>query len=507
MMLPLTEIRSFVRAAAGDLSRERDFAEFVVYAASSMNRIARIAYTSDIPCRGVEEVKSLGADGFQVRVVMRRDPHEVGTASEAGDLSRDSLKRAVERARRAAVVDPHFAGLARDPRRLSKRTIVTNDLTRATDSMLAASAWQVIGRALSAFRHGYRGATALPGLVIGGDVSIVHDRIAIAGSNFPDLRDDESAHFVSSVTAIIESMDAKGTDTAVGSSTSRMRTAAGALGRNAVRRALALGSGVRPPSGRYRVILGPQPIAEILNYMVMGSLTTGAFYAASSAYQGRFGDRAMDGRITLVDDPSLRGGPVRRRITCEGLSAGRTELVREGRLIGLLSNVYDSNRLQTDEARAEKLGPAGVDARFPARAGYRLGEGGGRRFDAEAGSAGTNVVMKGRDAVSDRAMLHEIGEGIYVGRIWYTYPINGQRAGDFTCTVSGDSYVIRNGKLAEPVAPNCFRINANISEVFDNPIAIAARITPTIVWGSPETYFVPAVAADNIEFAAIGSND
>jgi len=49
-----------------------------------------------------------------------------------------------------------------------------------------------------------------------------------------------------------------------------------------------LGHGVRPASGTFRVVLGPQPIAEILNYMVMGSLTTGAFHAASSAYHAKF---------------------------------------------------------------------------------------------------------------------------------------------------------------------------------------------------------------------------
>src|SRR5207253_2198936 len=87
LMLSVAELKRFVSAAAKHLSREREFAEFEIYAASSLNRIARLAYTSDIPCRGVEEIKSLGADGFQVRLSMRRDPHEVGTATEAGDFS------------------------------------------------------------------------------------------------------------------------------------------------------------------------------------------------------------------------------------------------------------------------------------------------------------------------------------------------------------------------------------------------------------------------------------
>jgi PmbA protein len=284
-----------------------------------------------------------------------------------------------------------------------------------------------------------------------------------------------------------------------------MRGAAATLGRNAVRRALTLGAGVRPAAGRYRVILGPQPIAEILNYLVIGSLTTGAFYAASSAYQGKFARQVMDQRICLIDDPALPAGPVRRRVTCEGLRAARTELVRAGRLIGLLSSVYDSHRLESDELREEKLGAGGRDAKFPPCAGYRLGEGGGRRFDADPGSSATNVLMRARGAISERAMLKTLGDGLYVGRVWYTYPINGQRAGDFTCTVTGDSYLVRDGKLAEPLAPNSLRINANIAEVFEKPLAIGVHLTPTIVWGSAETYFVPAIASESLALAEIGA--
>ena len=502
-MLSAAQLKDFLRTAIDLLSRQSDFAEYEVYAASSNNRIARLAYTSDIPSRGVEEIKSLGADGFQIRIVMRRNRHEVGTASEAGDLTADALKRVIQRALSATVVDPHFAGLPRDDRKLPRGAIARSDLARIPDSALTSCAWQVVGGALSAFQAGRRNAVQ-PGLVIGGDVSIFHDRIAIGGSNFPDLRADESAHFMSSVTSIIESENAKGTETAVGDSVAAMRKATATLGRTAIRRALSLGGGMRPPSGRYRVVLGPQPVAEILNYMVMGSLSTGAFYAASSAYQGRFGQKVMDERISLIDDPAFRNGPVSRTITCEGLKAKRTELIRGGSIVGLLSNVYDSHRLESDDARDEKLGPGGEGVKFPPNSGYRLGEGGGARVDADAGAAGTNVILKGRGGAPERDLLAAVGDGIYIGRIWYTYPINGQRAGDFTCTVTGDSYRIRDGKLAEPLAPNCLRINANISEVFEHPLAIGAKVTPTIVWGASETYFVPALAVDGIALAEIG---
>src|SRR6202521_6342134 len=104
-MRPAAELKDFVRAARALLARERDLAEVEIYCASAEHRVARLAYTSDIPCRGVEELKSHVADGFTVRVVMRRDAREIGTATEAAGPSLEALRAALERARSAAVGD------------------------------------------------------------------------------------------------------------------------------------------------------------------------------------------------------------------------------------------------------------------------------------------------------------------------------------------------------------------------------------------------------------------
>ncbi|HEX3408721.1 MAG TPA: metallopeptidase TldD-related protein, partial [Candidatus Binataceae bacterium] len=300
-MRSAAELKKFVRDAVALLARERDLAAFEVYCSTSEHRVARLNYTSDIPSRGVEEFKSLNADGFALRVVMRRDPHETGSASAAGDLSLEAIRTAIQRARVTTVIDPHFSGLPTEPRKLTLSKAPAGDLIRATDGPIAAAAWQLVGGAISAFAAGVPLKLPYPGLVIGGDLSLIRDRIAIGSSAFSDIRSDESAHFVSSVTALIESLDAKGTATATGASLDEMRRAGARLGRDAVARALKLRHGERPPAGTYRVVLGPQPVAEIVNYMVMGSLTTGAFYSATSAYHGRFGARVMDARLNIAD--------------------------------------------------------------------------------------------------------------------------------------------------------------------------------------------------------------
>ena len=163
-MRSLAELKSFTREAARILAREKDLASYEIYCATAEHRIARLAYTSDIPSRGLEEFKSLHADGFQLRVAMRRDPHEIGVAFEAGDFTADSVRIAIGRARSAAVVDPHFPGFPAVA--LGRRLVPSekSDLARVGDGAIAAAAWDVLDGALAHLREASRGpANRSPG--------------------------------------------------------------------------------------------------------------------------------------------------------------------------------------------------------------------------------------------------------------------------------------------------------------------------------------------------------
>jgi PmbA protein len=96
-------------------------------------------------------------------------------------------------------------------------------------------------------------------------------------------------------------------------------------------------------------------------------------------------------------------------------------------------------------------------------------------------------------------LLRRVGDGIYVGRIWYTYPINGLRAGDFTCTVVGDSHVIRDGRLAGPLRPNTLRINDNVSTFLQNVLGVTKGPRGTIVWAADEVVYAPEIAVDGVQ--------
>src|SRR5258708_21674121 len=99
-MIRASELRSFAREAAEIVARDKDVAQFEVYCASGDNRIARLNYTSDIPCRGVDELKSHAADGFQIRIVTKRNAHEIRTAYEAVHFIAHAIRPALPRPNR-----------------------------------------------------------------------------------------------------------------------------------------------------------------------------------------------------------------------------------------------------------------------------------------------------------------------------------------------------------------------------------------------------------------------
>lgn len=498
-MLSKTSLSGFVRAASAALACERDLPGFEIYAASGEQIVARLNYTSDIPARGMEEAKSLVTDGFGLRVALAGDTPAVGYAFRGGEPNLASLREVLAEARRNASADPHFYGLPRDPRpRTSARA--GGSLMRTSHLQVAGAGWQILRGALREFRRAGN-AMAEPGLIIGGDVTLTRERAAIAGSGLREVRCDESAYFTSTITALIESTGGKAAASAAGNSPAALRQASARLGREALGSALRAGGGMRPPTGRYRVLFGPQPMAEILSYIVIPSLIASAFYRADSAYHDRWGAAVMDPRLTLLDDPRTPRGAVLRRLSCEGIPTARTELIRSGKLVGLLASFYDAERLARDGAPARAAAPI----RVPPRHGFRLASYGGRRFDVLPRPHPSNIFLRGAGAIPDTRLLAELGNGIYVGRVWYTYPINGQRAGDFTCTISGDSYLVEKGRIVAPIQPNCLRINSHIDRVFRDPAAVGARLHTALVWGEPGVFYVPALIADAIPMARAGN--
>ena len=138
------------------------------------------------------------------------------------------------------------------------------------------------------------------------------------------------------------------------------------------------------------------------------------------------------------------------------------------------------------------------------RNGFRTGRGGGRNFDSPPSVTPTNLIVEGREKHTRDELLKIVGDGLYIGRIWYTYPVNGISAGDFSGTVIGDSYIIKDGKIAAPIKPNTLRMNENIHNVLNNILGIGVDGVATVRWASDQVTWAPEVAVADFHVNEIG---
>jgi PmbA protein len=513
-MLSLTDLKSSVQRAIRLIAHTKDVREAEVYASSTGQLICRLNYTSQIPCNGVEEPKSSEHFGVSVRAVFNgAGAPRIGFGSEARDLSLKGIQRAIEKARSNAVPDPDFVSLpSPDPIAAGKKVPAYHDrrIMEITDSSLVDTGWQVVNEALKTFSSsdalarlaGSKDKLAALGLIVGGDVSLFRQRMALASTRAPKIRTDESTFVTSSITAMVERKQAKGSGYATATHLAQFK---GETGSQAATSAIRSTGGQRLPSGSYPVVLGPQPVADLMTHLILPSLSADAFFSSRSTFLGELGRPIAASLLSIYDHGAAKGLVGTRTFTCEGFPTGRTDLIKRGMLEGLLSNHYETERLTRDPQARHKLGisPKDHPEALAPRNGFRLSSRGGRQFDVPPAIAATNVCIEGADPHTTDSLLRLVENGVYIGRIWYTYPMNGLRAGDFTCTVVGDSYLIRNGKLAAPLQPNTIRITGNIKSLLRNVAGVTKRATPLVGWGADEVIYAPEIAVRDLQLTEI----
>jgi PmbA protein len=499
-------------AAFTYVSRQPGVVEAEIFVSANVSLSSRLCYTSHIPSNGVEEPKSTASAGIGIQAVFQDgDARLIGFGSEPNDWSVRGAERALAKARRAAVPDPEFVSL---PVPLSSmRTLFDYHdpaLMKVDDATFVEAGWKVAAGALRTFQTspelaalaGSEDGLRRLGLIVGGDVTILQERIALAATRMPRVQIDESTLMTAFVTAMVETGDAKGSGESMVTRLDHFTDEAGVdAAQNAIR---AIG-GERVPSGRYTVIFGRQPVADLLNNIVVPACTAGAFYASNTPFLGKLGRPVASPLLTIYDDGAAPGLLGSKGITCEGLPTGRTDLISRGVFTGCLSSWYETARLLRDPGLGAKLGATGpaAEAALTPRNGFRFGPAGGRQFDTQPSIAASNVVVRGEETTTLDELIRRVKNGLYVGRIWYTYPINGLRAGDFTCTVVGDSYRIRDGRIAAPLRANTIRINDNITTVLQNVTGVSPDVRGTIVWAADEVVYAPEIAVSGVRIDAI----
>jgi len=528
-MLALSKLRTAAREALAYVRAQPDVEDAEVFASANGNLTVRLNYTSHIPSNGVEEPKSVESYGLGIRAVFRSPQgRKIGFGSEPSDLSLGGVRNALEKARRGAVLDNEFVSLPNIPLSPPLAKGGRGDVTAPTsrnrmakyhdpavmrigNTRLLETGWTMLEKGLQVFQSSEDllslagSPEQLPdlGLILGGDLVLLQERMAIASTLMPRVQTDESTLVLSFATAMVEQGDAKGSGWSVGN---HLADFTGESAADAARRAIDSVNGQRVPGGEYRVVLGPQAVSEILEWILLPGLRVDMVFAGASPFMGRFGQQVASSQLHIYDDGAAPGLAGSKAITDEGLHTGRTDLIRDGVLSGLLSNHYNTQRILNDPKGREKLGvePKDVAGAIAPRNGFRPGNGGGRDFGSPPSITPTNLIIEGSAGHSQEELLRLVDDGIYIGRIWYTYPVNGITAGDFSGTVVGDSFIIKGGKLAAPLKPNTLRMNDNVLRVINNILGIGSDRQGTVRWSSDQITWAPEVAVADFRLEEIG---
>lgn len=509
-MKTIGELKEACGAILEHLKGKPEVSDAMVFVSSNTHILSRLNFTSHIPSNGVEEPKATQNFGLGLTVVF--DDGRVGFGNAESGLSIEAADEALSKAQVAAVLDPDFKHLPRPE--FGERTLFNYHdaaLMEVSDDGFVSTSWDVLRAGLEEFTS--RAASVFPnvayselGLIVGGDVQIVREKVAIASYSNPVAQVDESVMTVTSITAMIERENAKGTGFAAGNTLSALKEDGPAACRRAVQAAFETIAGERIETGTYTVVFGPEAVAQLVHNLM--SLSVSDFYYGLSPFQGKFGQAVASPKLTIYDDganPEFLGA---KGITCEGLPTGKSPLITDGVLEGLLSDHYAYQQLLNDPDVEKKLGvdPMGHEQAFWPRSGYRFSTQAGRHASGEPHTAGANTIITSNEPESLDDLLAHVDHGIYIGRMWYVYPINGPQAGDLTGTVTGDSYLIENGKLSKPLRPNVVRIGGNIKDLLMKILGVSDRLLPVNLWGADEAMYASDVLVKEVPLESIGES-
>ena len=525
------------------LKKEDGLIEGVVYASANERIIGRIVYATHLPSAGLEEPKSDMDYGVSVELWFdlpagrqgKEGRRLIGMGHEPNDLTDDGIKRAIEKAKRNAVEDTDFSGFlkakeilrqAQDDkdedsgpaspagRQAGMTRKIRNDMAKREESELIVKlGWETIEGAVEVMSE-YVKKKGIDlgelGFILNGDNFIVKERMALATTT-GIVDSDESSVILSFITAMLEKENAKGAswgaevlpDFGKGA---EVGFSAYEYGKRAALSAINGVGGKRVKSGKYKVVFGHQAVTELFGSLYVPHVNLGMVELGASLLSGKYGQQVASSLLTIYDDATLPGGAGSKRVTCEGYPAGKTLLIDAGKLVGYLTDSRTRNKiLGKREHGKQVLGvdPHDIRQAIDPRNGFRFGRGGGRVAASGVGIYATNLVTDSPKPVLPDKLLESVGDGLFIGRLWYTYPVGGYSSGIITGTAIAECYTIKDGKLGDPILPNTLRIEDNIGEMAKNIIGVGNNQVPTILWASDEITHAPWVAIDNVQFHAI----
>lgn len=228
------------------------------------------------------------------------------------------------------------------------------------------------------------------------------------------------------------------------------------------------------------LILEPQAVGEILYFVLGPNFNLKTFSEKRSCFAEKNAKIAVDG-FDLVDDPHIPNSLGAKTFDDEGVPTRPNHYIRNGIFENTYSDMYNAFKENTTSS--------GNACRF----GVPLG----RATDPIPVCAPHNLTISSGDQTQDE-IIKDTKDGILVGRLWYTYPVNPIK-GDFSCTARSGIFEIKNGTVS-PI--KSVRIIHNLPILLQNISAIGNNSKVVLPWaGLPVT--CPTIKCDGIFVSSI----
>ncbi|HLA47735.1 MAG: hypothetical protein A3I04_01920 [Nitrospinae bacterium RIFCSPLOWO2_02_FULL_39_110] len=190
--------------------------------------------------------------------------------------------------------------------------------------------------------------------------------------------------------------------------------------------------------GRYKVILEPPAVNEILEWLIYITFGASVFIDGTSFMTGNIGKKIMSKKLTIYDDGGdTRGFPV--PFDFEGVKKKRLDIIKNGVAI---SPAYDT--LLAKKCRKKTTGHALMP-------------------DDTEGPFPTNVFIREGDCTLDE-MISMVDRGILVTRFHYVNGLLDTKTASMTGMTRDGTFYIEDGEIRYPVED--MRFTASILDAF-----------------------------------------
>lgn len=224
------------------------------------------------------------------------------------------------------------------------------------------------------------------------------------------------------------------------------------------------------PAGIYTVVLAPEAVADILDFLGYVGFGARAFAEGGSFLSGALGTRVMDERISISDN-ALSPGTIGLTFDFEGQSRHTTPLIEGGVAVGPV----------TDSYFAHALGLPNTGHALPAPNPF--------------GPMPLNLEMSAGDA-TEADMIASVKRGVYVTRFHYVNVEDPMKVVLTGMTRDG-TFLIEDGGLTSPLRN--LRFTQSALEALSHVIAVGSQRT-LIGLGEGGATLAPALLLERWEF-------